>query len=234
MKLLQYAVCVFSLTLAAAAQSAQPNTAPAQPAAPPAAAAKPMQLSGLDGDTVKGPEHPLTLEQMKELYVAMGYDKLFDQNRTQMLTAQKARMPFIPQDVWDDLDATSAKVDYPAAFLGVYKKYLSTEDAAKLIEFAKTPAGKAFLANLPAISRETNAAVQKQQQDVSGQVQGRHKDELEAAFKKYQEEHQPKPAPSLGPTSGAAPPATAKPSTPATTAAPATPPANPPSTTPNN
>ncbi len=231
MKFMQCAVCGFLLTLSAAAQTATTpasQTAPATQSAPAAAPAKPMQLSTLGGEDVKGPEHPLTLDQMKELYTAMGYDKLFDENRTQMISMQKTRMPFIPNDVWDDLDASSKKVDYPAAFLTVYKKYVSTEDAAKLIEFAKTPAGKAFLGNLPEINRQTTAAIQKEQQEVSRDVQGRHKDELDAAFKKYQEEHQPKPAPSLGaPASGTGSSATpgassTKPATPPATSTPAT------------
>lgn len=229
MKFMQCAVCGFLLTVSAAAQNATtPAASPSQaaPAATPAAPPKPMHLSTPDGEDVKGPEHPITLEQMKELYVAMGYDKTFEENRTQMITMQKSRMPFIPTDVWDDLDASSKKVDYPAAFLAVYKKYISTEDATKLIEFAKTPAGKTFFEDLPAISRETNAAIQKAQQEVSRDVQARHKDELDAAFKKYQEEHQPKPAqgtPAGGAAGSAAPGASsAKPATPPASTTPAT------------
>jgi hypothetical protein len=215
MKLLQSALCGFLLTLTAAAQTATPAPSSATPSTP---GAKP-QLSTLGGDDVKGPEHPLTLEQMKVLYVAMGYDKLLEQNRTAMLANQKQHAPFIPEDVWDDFDATSKKVDYPAAFLAVYKKYLSTEDAAKLIEFSKTEAGKHYLESTPETARGVAMAVQKEQQQVGQEVQSRHKDEIEAAVKKYREENQPKPAPTLGPTNSA---------TPSTT--PATPPA---STTPH-
>jgi hypothetical protein len=252
MKFAHYAVCGMFLTLAAAAQTATPPpTPPAASPAAPAQSAPPMtpggppKLSTLGGDAVKGPEHPLTPEQAKELYIAMGYQKNLEDNRAQQMAAQKARAPFIPQDVWDDFDATSAKVDYPTAFYDVYKKYISTEDATKLIEFAKTPAGKAFFDNSPALNRETVQAIQKQQQSVGAEVQARHKDEIEAAVKKYREEHAPKPAPSLGPTTGptpgsptgAATPSGATPSpTPAPAAPPATtpPPATPPSTTPQH
>lgn len=215
MKFAQYAVCGIFLTLAASAQTATPPAAAPKPAAPASA----PKLSTLGGDAVKGPEHPLTAEQAKELYIAMGYQKTLEENRTQQLAAQKSRAPFIPQDVWDDFDATSAKVDYPAAFYDVYKKYLSTEDAAKLIDFAKTPAGKDFFDNSPAINQETVQAIQKAQRTVGQEVQARHKDEIEAAVKKYREEHAPKPAPSLAtPTPGAATttptPAPAAPATP--------------------
>jgi len=237
MKSLQYAVCGLLLTVAAAAQTSPASPASQSPAPPPAASSgKPIQLSTLGQSDVKGPEHPLTLDQAKELYVAMGYEKSLEQGREQQLSAQKARAPFIPQDVWDDFDATSKKVDYPTAFYDVYKKYLSADDAAKLIDFSKTAAGKSYFENSPAITRETTAAIQKLQQGVGQEVQGRHKDEIEAAVKKYRDEHAPKPAPSLGPTPPT--PGTAAPATPPAGAAsptqPATPPATPPASTPPN
>jgi hypothetical protein len=241
MKSLQYAVCGLLITVAAAAQTSPAPPASQAPApAPAASSGKPIQLSTLGQTEVKGPEHPLTPDQAKELYIAMGYEKTLEQGREQQISAQKVRAPFIPQDVWDDFDATSKKIDYPTAFYDVYKKYLSTDDAAKLIDFSKTAAGKAYFENSPAITRETQQAIGKLQQEAGQEVQGRHKDEIEAAVKKYREEHAPKPAPSLGPTSptpGAAAPATppagaatpAKPATP-----PSTPPATPPASTPPN
>jgi hypothetical protein len=248
MKFTQCAVIGFLLTLSEAAQTpatqtTTPSSQTAPPAASPATPAKPMVLTTPDGgETVKGPEHPITLDQMKELYVDMGYQKTLDDNRTQMITMQKARMPFMPEDVWDDLDTSSKNVDYPAAFLSVYKKYISTEDATKLIEFAKTPAGKAFFDNLPAITRETGTAIQKEQMEVNTGVRGRHKDEIDTAIKKYQDEQKQKAAaaaaaskPATGSTGAAgstAPGAsTTKPATPPATSTPATPPAN---TPPNN
>ncbi len=232
MKLLQCAACGFFLTLGAVAQTAPPATTPPSAAATPSTAASRPQLTTLGGDAVKGPEHPLTLEQMKQLYVAMGYEKALEQNRTAVLAQQKQRAPFIPEDVWDDFDATSRKVDYPSVFLDVYKKYLSTEDAAKLIEFSKTPAGRDFLESTPESSREIAQAVQKQQQQVGQEVQGRHKDEIEAAVKKYREEHQPKPAPTLGPGAPTTPSgASATPSSTPSTAAPSSTPS---ATTPKN
>jgi hypothetical protein len=208
MKFLQSTLCGFLLTIPAVAQTAAPAPTQSTPA-----------ISSLSGDTVKGPDHPLTADQMKVLYAAMGYDKTIDQNIKAMLSMQKSRAPFIPTDFWDDLDTSFHKIDYSTALLDVYKKYLSTDDAAKLIEFSKTEAGKHFLESMPATSREVSLAVQKEQQTVGQEVQARHKDELDAAIKKYRDEHQPKPAPSLGgpnpPSSGpSAPPASGTTSTP--------------------
>ena len=235
MKSLQYALCGIFLSAAAVAQTTTPaptQSAPPPSATSPAAASKPMQLSTLGQPDVKGPEHPLTLEQAKVLYEAMGYKKTVDENVQTMISTQKARAPFIPVDFWDDLNASFQKIDYTTAFLNVYKKYLSTDDAAKVIEFSKTPAGKNFLETLPATSREIAAAVQQEQRAAGQEVQAKHKDELDAAIKKYRDEQQAKPSPSLGPTapgSTAPTPGATAPAKP--TPAPATPPA---STTPNN
>jgi hypothetical protein len=229
MKFLQSALCGFLLAVTASAQTAA-TPKPATSATPAPAAAPTPKISTLGGDEVKGPEHPLTPEQMKVLYVALGYQKQIaemDENRAKMIAQNKTRNPYISDAVWADLDSSFNKVDYEAALYDVYKKYLSTDDAAKLIEFAKTPAGKDYLDNVAILTRESTTAVQRQQQQVSQQVQARHKDEIEAAMKKYREEHAPKPAPSLGspaPAPGAAAAAPAKPATPpAATPAPAAP-----------
>jgi hypothetical protein len=225
MKFLQSAFCGFLLTVTAAAQTAPAPSSAATPTPKPAATpqASTPRISSLGGDTVKGPEHPLTLEQMTSLYDAMGYQKLLSERRDAIIAQQKQGAPFIPQDVWDDLQTSWSKIDYPTAFLDVYKKYISTEDAAKLIDFSKTEAGKHYFESVPALTQALSAALVRPQQQVFQEVGARHKDEIEAARKKYQEENAPKPAPSLGPPtpSGSSAPSSATPP-----AVPATPPAS--------
>ena len=70
-------------------------------------------------------------------------------------------------------------------------------DAAKLIDFSKTEAGQHFLESIPETSGEVQQAIQNAQRQTGMEVQARHKDELDAAVKKYREEHAPKPAPTL-------------------------------------
>ncbi len=231
MKFLQCALCGFLLTVTASAQTAptSPSTATSKPATPQSTTPK---ISGLDGEpAVKAPEHPLTLDQMKVLYVALGYDKQvaeMDANRDKMIAQNKVRNPYMPTAVWDDLDASFKKIDYEGALYDVYKKYLSTEDAAKLIDFSKTDAGKDYFANAAILNRESAMTIQRQEQQASQQVQARHKDEIEAAMKKYRDEHAPKPAPTLGAPTPGAPSGS---SAPATTPAPSATPAKPPTTT---
>lgn len=236
MKFLQSALCGFLLTVTAAAQTATTPSSATKPASPQSAAPQSSatqssspKISTLGGDEVKGPEHPLTLDQMKVLYVSMGYEKTINDNLQNMITTQKTRAAFIPEDFWDDLDSSFKKIDYTTALLDVYKKYLSTEDAAKLIEFSKTEAGKHFLESLPETSRQVTMAIQKQQQQTGMQVQARHKDEIDAALKKYREEHAP--ASSGSSTPGAAPAPATTPAKPATTTPP---PATPPASSPQN
>ena len=233
MKFLQCALCGLVLTLSANAQTASPSTTSATPStATPQATSPSTKISTLGGDDVKGPEHPLTLDQMKVLYSAMGYEKTISDNLEKMISMQKTRAPFIPADFWDDLDSSFKKIDYSTALFDVYKKYLSTDDAAKLIDFSKTPAGQHYFETMPETSREATQAIQKEQQTTGQQVQARHKDEIDAALKKYREEHAPKPAPTLGAPTPTAPSGS---SAPAATPAPATTPAKPaPTTTPQN
>jgi hypothetical protein len=232
MKVVQYAFCGIFLTLTAAAQTAAPPTAPAS-SSPAASTAKP-QLSTLGGDAVKGPEHPITADQAKALYDAMGYQQWLDQSRATMIAGAKARNPMLPVSFWDDLDTSFGKIDYQTIIFDTYKKYLSTEDAAKVLEFSKTPAGKHYFESVPATSQEILTAIQGEQNKIGRETQMRHKDEIQAAVKKYQDEHAPKPAPSLGPATPAAPsgstsPSSTAPASPSSTPPPATPP---PSTTP--
>ena len=236
MKFLQYAVCSLVLTLSAAGQMTPASPSAASQSAPSSQSATPQattaKITNLDGEEVKGPEHPITLEQMRVLYAAMGYQKSLDENLQKMIAANKQRNTFVPVAFWDDLDSSFKKIDYPTALLEVYKKYISTEDADKLIAFSKTEAGKHFFETLPDTSREGTIAISKQQQQTGTQVQARHKDEIDAARKAYMAEHAPKPTPAPTP-SGTAPasPSTPPAAAPSTTPAPATPPA---STTPQN
>jgi hypothetical protein len=244
MKFLQCALSGFLLSLTAAAQTAAPSAPAATPKTTTPQAASPSttpKISTLGGDEAKGPEHPLTLDQMKALFVAMGYDKQvadMDANREKMIAQNKTRNPYMPTAVWDDLDASFKKVDYETALYDVYKKFLSTDDAAKLIEFSKTEAGKDYFANAAVLTRDSTMAINRAQQEVSQQVQARHKDEIEAAMKKFRDEQQQKQkaaAPSLGPVSPSAPPAPGAAAPAPAPAKPATPPAAPPaSTTPQN
>ncbi len=103
--------------------------------------------------------------------------------------------PFVPEDVKQDVRTSVEKVDIDGPAVTTYQKYLSTEDATKVIEFYKTPAGKDLLAVTPELSSEIQQNALKSGRDAfQGAIQ-RHQAEIEAAQKTYQAQH---PAPSLG------------------------------------
>jgi Uncharacterized protein conserved in bacteria (DUF2059) len=163
---------------------------------------------------------PITLEQTRQLLALMDYKKIEDGNWSQMITMNRKAAPFIPEDVWTDVQTNINTIDYPTLMQPIYAKYLSQADAAKALEFYSTPAGKRVLQAMPPLLGESVAASQQKGRELGRQAIEKHRTEIEAAQKKYQAEHAPQTAPAPG--AGSASPA--QPTSPSTTPAPATPP----------
>lgn len=167
------------------------------------------------------PAHPITLEQTRELLDLMNYKQIEQGNWSQMIAMNRQAAPFIPEDVWTDVQSNINGIDYPSLMQPIYAKYLSQEDAAKALEFYHTPAGKRVLLSMPQMLGEGVAATQQKGRQLGRDAIEKHRAEIEAAQKKYQEEH----APATAPGSGSAAPS--QPASPSTTPAPATPPSSP-------
>jgi hypothetical protein len=160
------------------------------------------------------------LEQTRELLDLMGYKKMEQTNWSQMIAMNKQAAPFIPQDVWTDVQTGIEGIDYPSLMQPNYAKYLSTEDAAMAMDFYRTPAGKRVLQAFPPMLGESVGAAQQKGRQVGRDAIDKHRPEIEEAQKKYQAEHAP-PAGSTGPGAGASPsPASPAPASPSTTPAP--------------
>jgi hypothetical protein len=170
------------------------------------------------------PEHPITMEQTRELLSLMDYKKIEDSNWSQMITMNKQAAPFIPNDVWTDVQTNVDGIDYPTLMQPIYAKYLSQEDAAKALEFYRTPAGKRVLQSMPPMLGESVQAAQQKGRQVGREAIEKHRPEIEAAQKKYQAEHAP-PAGSTAPGGGSAAPGggSAAPGAGSATPAPSTP-----------
>ncbi len=137
--------------------------------------------------------------QAHELMHLTGTDKLKDRLVENILNYfQKVFPPFIPQDVRDDLKTSLDKMDVDTSTVSVYKRYLSTEDATKIIAFYTTPAGKDLLKADPVILGEIQHNALAQGQGIVKAVIARHKTEIEAAQKTYEAQHK-SAAPTLGP-----------------------------------
>lgn len=187
--------CVSSIILASclgvpagtpmiAQQTAHPSTSPASPAAQPAKIAPPL--------------HPITLEQTREMFELMRFRSTMQTMLHANLQQQRQLAPFIPADVWQDFEDSFAKTDFIPVFLPIYQKYLSQEDAAKALDFYRTPAGQRTLAAIPALMQDLPPASQSKAEEIAQQVFARHRQEIEDAQKKYQQ-----PA---APSSGGEPP----------------------------
>ena len=185
--------------------------APSTQSAPSATAPSNRRISPLTPGAPTPPLHPITLEQTRELLDLMGYKKMEQTNWSQMIAMNKQAAPFIPQDVWTDVQTGIDGIDYPNLMQPIYAKYLSTEDAAKALDFYRTPAGKRVLQAFPPMLGESVGAAQQKGRQVGRDAIDKHRPEIEEAQKKYQAEHAP-PAGSTGPGAGASP-APASPST---------------------
>lgn len=140
------------------------------------------------------PLHPATPEQVHEIFELTGANKLKEQMmRGMWVNLQKNFPPFIPKDVLDDLETSLLKIDLEPLAVKAYQKHISTEDAAKVIAFYRTPAGRRLISVLPQISQEMQVGGSKLGMQVAQEVVARHMDEIKAAAAKYQQEHSDTP-----------------------------------------
>lgn len=171
---------------------------PMKPASP-AAAATP--------GTPAPPAHPLTAEQAHQIMKLTGTDQLKDRLIDNMMAFFAQRFPpFIPADVKTDLHDSLEKMNLDTPTVATYQKYISTEDATKIIEFYETPAGKRMLAATPPLMQELQHNAMQTGQDTARGVLEKHKAEIEAAQKQYESQHSSQ-SPMLMPNPNGAKPA---------------------------
>lgn len=182
--MLMRVVSLLTTTLVLAA-SAFGQQAPASPQNS-AQSAPPSQVSTAD----QPPTHPITPAQVHELLELTGANRLKVQMmRGMMSQIVKAFPPFVPKDVIDDLEASMEKIDIEPLAVKAYQKHVSTEDAAQVIAFYKTPAGRRVVSVLPQITQELQESGAQEGIRISQAVVQRHMDEIRTAAAKYQQDH---------------------------------------------
>ena len=139
----------------------------------------------------QAPAHPATVDQVHEMLQLTGYANLKKQMVASMVPYLKQAMPFIPADVLSDFEGRMEKADFETIIVKSYQAHLSTEDAAQMIVFYKTPAGQHMIAQMPLILKETQQAGAELGQKTMGDVIEAHKAEVEDAAKKYQQSGAP-------------------------------------------
>jgi hypothetical protein len=70
-----------------------------------------------------------------------------------------------------------------------FQQHLSAEDAAEIIAFYQSPAGKRMIALMPNILDEGREAGSELGQRITLEVVRRHQDEIDAAAKSYRDQH---------------------------------------------
>ena len=211
MRIFQMAACAMVLSASAFAQQtaapAAQHPASTTPQPPPSASTNPA---------ITPPANPITPEQIKEIQQLTGVTAMQKRVVASAMQYYHSQLPpYIPQDVVDDLTKSLETADLGSQAATIYPKYISTEDAAKIIEFYKTPAGQRYTAAQPAMMTDMQRSSVQIAQQTAKEVIERHKPEIEAAQAKYMQEHQ-QPKPSLKTPSA--------PSSPSTPSAPSTPP----------
>jgi uncharacterized protein len=143
--------------------------------------------SATPGSVDQTPSHPVTVDQVHEMLQLTGYSNLKKQMVANMVPYLKQAMPFIPADVLDDFQGRMEKADFETMIVKSYQAHLSTEDAAQMIIFYKTPAGRHMISQMPLILKETQQAGAELGQKTMGDVIAAHKTEVEDAARKYQQ-----------------------------------------------
>lgn len=192
MRIFQATVCVMAFSFSAFAQQPTTSTSPApKPAAPATSPSAPASEPA-----IKPPANPITPAQIKEMQELTGAEttkKRIVANAMQFYRSQFP--PYIPTDVIEDLDKSLQNADLESHAAEIYPKYLSTEDATKIIEFYKSPAGQRMIAAQPYMMTEMQRSAVQVAQQTAKDVMTRHKAEIEAAQQKYmQQQQQQKPS----------------------------------------
>ncbi len=135
------------------------------------------------------PEHPVTAAQVYEILALTGTNTMKREMLEGLLPHMKEMMPYMPADVVEDLQRTLGTADFEGAMVRSFQKHLSTEEAAQIIAFYQSPAGRHMIAVMPQVLNEGQDASAQLGQQVMLEVIRRHKDEISAAAKLYREEH---------------------------------------------
>jgi hypothetical protein len=190
MRFFQAAVCAVAFSVSAFAQQPTPSTAPTQatPATQPSAAAS--------EPAIKPPANPITPAQIKEMQALTGAEAMKKRIVANAMQFYRSQFPpYVPPDVIDDLDKSLENADLESHAAEIYPKYISTEDAVKIIDFYKSPAGQRMIAAQPYMMTEMQRSSVQIAQQTARDVMTRHKVEIEAAQQKYMlQQQQPKPS----------------------------------------
>lgn len=136
------------------------------------------------------PAHPITAAQVQEMLQLTGAAKLQKQMLDNIMPALRKTMPpYMPADVMTDWERTVLGPEMQNVVVRTYQQHISTEDAAAAIAFYKSPAGQRVLAVMPMITQQVEQQGAQIGMQAMTEVLARHKQEIEAAKQKYEQQH---------------------------------------------
>jgi TonB family protein len=136
------------------------------------------------------PDHPVTPDQVREIMQMSSANQLTREMVDSMMPAVRNSMPpWMPADVLQDFENSFLGGNLEDLTIRVYQAHLSTEDAAAVIAFYKTPAGQRFLAATPVIMKQARTEASQLALQVFQEVMKRHQTEIDAAKQKYGMDH---------------------------------------------
>lgn len=160
----------------------------AQQKHPPASKFTPSQASSASVPELTPVSNPATAAQIRQLLEVTGATRNADLLTGRMINQMKLQAPsFFPQDFWTDLQQSFRHLDAESLMLPYFQKYYSQTDVEKAIAFYKSPAGKRLVSIQPLIMQKTQKIVMQRAQEIGQQVLQRHKAEIEALAKQYQQ-----------------------------------------------
>jgi hypothetical protein len=136
-----------------------------------------------------GPQHPVTAAQVREILTITNSTDVKRQMMENLLPLMQQMMPYMPDNVVADFQHSLELANFDAVLLRTFQAKLSQQDAAEIIAFYQSPAGKHMLALMPQIQNDWQEAGEALGQKVMLDVMARHQTEVDAAKKKYEQEH---------------------------------------------
>jgi hypothetical protein len=153
------------------------------------APAAPSKTSSTSVPELTPVSNPATASQIRELLELTGATRNANLLVGHIIDQMKQQSPsFFPQDFWTDMQQSFKRLDTVSLLVPYFQKYYSQPDAEKAIAFYRSPAGKRLVSIQPVIMQETQKIVMDRARAVSQQVVQRHKAEIEALAKQYQQQ----------------------------------------------
>jgi hypothetical protein len=163
--------CVIFLAAGAFAQQPTPSAAPTS-----------------DTAVAAPPAHPVTVEQVRRMMTISHSADYMLKSMNAMIVQQKTTMPFLPAGFWTDFETEMLKVDWVTIATPVYQKYLSQEDAEKIIAFYSTEAGQRALDSSMAVMREMSTMGAEIGKQIGARIGEKYQKEIEENIRQAQQQ----------------------------------------------